>query len=486
MESSDLTNFSDIGLITELLQVTTELGYTSMTSIQSKTIPLALQGLDILGQAQTGSGKTVAFALPALQKIYLDQKPRALKVLILAPTRELCTQIAREIRKLGRHFVGLRVVELVGGQPLPPQISALEQGVDIAVATPGRMMDLIGRSVFPANDIQMVVLDEADRMLEMGFVEDIESILSTLPEERQILMFSATFPDKIVDISNRFQSHGKTPCVRMIADVVPEELKGQSRADLKEYYYVLDSSLTKTEALIRMLCQYQPQSVVVFCNFKIQVADLTRDLNAVSISAVGIHGDLEQSERDRVMAQFRNQSARVLVATDVAARGIHVDAVQWVINYELPKQSEVYVHRIGRAGRLNSEGSAQSTAWAIAMITPLEQSKINWIETETGHVIQPKDFELKATDFQPMPAFMRTLYISGGRKNKVRPGDILGALTGDAGGFKGEEIGKIEIHDYFSYVAIRHEIAKKAMTTLQNGRIKGRKFRVEPLRDVKF
>jgi ATP-independent RNA helicase DbpA len=328
--------------------------------------------------------------------------------------------------------------------------------------------------------LKVITLDEADRMLEMGFIEDIERILDQAPTDRQTLMFSATFSESIKRLATRFQKNGE-----WIAPALDDEgaiAEGVADPKITQLFYAAPGDLieSKTELLIRLLSEIQPNSCVVFCNFKVHVADVQQQLLEVGISAAALHGDLEQPERDRVMAQFRNNSIRVLVATDVAARGIHVDDVGLVINYDVPKQSEIYVHRIGRTGRLQKEGVMEGVA--VTLIMPNERPKIAWLEKECNVTIQEKSLESPGLAPVPMPAPMRTLFISGGRKDKVRPGDILGALTGEAGGFAGTDIGKIEIHDFFSYVAVKSSIAAQALKSLQAGRMKGRRFRVEYLK----
>ena len=459
--------FESLPLAPHLIQTVHELGYKKLTPIQKKSIPLLLDGKDLIGQSATGSGKTAAFTLPMLQKIVI--KPRHLQALILCPTRELCTQVAGEVRKLGRKMEGLRVLIVSGGQPIGPQSFALEQGVHVVVGTPGRVMDHMRRGSVDFHQIKTVVLDEADRMLEMGFQEDMDTILSETPPTRQTVLFSATFPKTIEALSARFQKSA----VRVTIE--PET---QSLTQIRQSVYETEPG-QKFEALLEILQAHQPASAVLFCNLKATVIEVARELIKEGISAAALHGDLDQWERDRVMARFRNQSVRYLVATDVAARGIDVSDLDAVINYDLPAQPEIYVHRIGRTGRAGKTGQSFSLA------TSRERAKIVLIERLTGVKIQvaevsktssPRESESASNETR---ASMETLRISGGRKDKVRPGDILGALTGEAGGLDAADVGKIEIHDHHAFVAVSASIAREALGRLQNGRIKGRRFRID-------
>ena len=465
------SDFSSLPLSTELLQVVRELGYDQLTPIQAKSIPLLLAGKDLVGQSKTGSGKTAAFTLPILQKINLNGK--RLQALVLCPTRELCTQVAREVRKLGRRHPGLQVLILSGGQPLFPQTTSLEKGVHIAVGTPGRILDHLNRKSLDLKDVDFLVLDEADRMLDMGFQEDMEKILAAVPKSRQTLFFSATYPSTIEAMSRSYQ---RNPVRVTIED------SAQSTPSIRQLVYET-SPENKLKAILWLLQQHQPESAIIFCNFKASTIELAEALSQAGVSTACLHGDLEQSERDRVMAKFRNLSTRVLIATDVAARGIDIENLDVVFNFELPLKAEIYVHRIGRTGRAGKRGLA------VSLVTPREKSKLQGIEKYTNATLErktlaaPEQLEVetakKALHRDPK---METLFISGGRKDKLRPGDILGALTGEAGGLQGTEIGKIEIHDRFSYVAISKSVAQVALQRLRDGKIKGRKFRIEPVR----
>ncbi len=462
------TDFASLSLSPDLLAVVSELGFDKLTPIQAESIPQLLSGKDLIGQSKTGSGKTAAFALPILQK--LDMQTRALKALVLCPTRELSAQVAREMRKLGRRHRGLQVLVLAGGEPLRPQASALERGAHLAVGTPGRILDHLRRNGLDLSQIETVVLDEADRMLDMGFQEDMEEILGALPTNRQTVFFSATFPRSIEAMSRAYQSE---PLRVSIED------EAQDQPDIRQLYVNAEPE-QKHLALRWVLAHHPHESALIFCNFKASVAELEKTLSKAGMSVSSLHGDLEQYDRDQVMAKFRNASTRILVATDVAARGIDVKDLDLVVNYDLPSQPEIYVHRIGRTGR------AGKTGLSVSIATEREKTKLRAIEEVTGIPIER--VSMSKGDAQPEVAVlsqvlareakMDTIQISGGRKDKVRPGDILGALTGDAGNLDASQIGKIEIHDHFAYVAVSRDVSEKAFTSLSEGKIKGRKFRV--------
>lgn len=459
--------FSALALSPPLLQVLEELEFKTATPIQAQSIPVLLQGKDLVGQARTGSGKTAAFALPILQKVKLTQD-RRLQALVLCPTRELCAQVAGEIRRLARRMPGVQVLALAGGQPIRPQVEALEKGVHIGVGTPGRIIDLLDREVLDTRHLATVVLDEADRMLDMGFREDMERVLGATPAKRQTVLFSATFPDDIEKLSRAFQ---KDPVRVSLA-------QEEAAPDIQQVGYACTPE-EKQALLLRLLRQHQPASAIVFCNFKAVVVELTRALVQAGVSADGLQGDLEQFDRDRVMAKFRNHSTRVLVATDVAGRGIDVEALDAVVNYELPQQPEAYVHRIGRTGRAGRRGLA------LSLVTRSDSRKVEDIEATTGVKLEKGDVDALVPENVPGVSLIsgwETLSISAGRKDKMRPGDILGALTGEAGGLKAEDVGKIEIHDHHAFVAVSKRVVKVAFQRLSEGRIKGRKHRIERVR----
>lgn len=454
-------SFSELPLSEALLAVVAELGFTKLTPVQAQAIPVLLEGKDLVGQSRTGSGKTAAFALPILQRV--DLKVREIQALVLCPTRELSAQVAREIRRLGRRHPGLSVLVLAGGEPLGRQRGALEKGVHIAVGTPGRVLDHLRRRSIKVHRVGTVVLDEADRMLDMGFSEDMEAILRALPPSRQTVFFSATYPDTIAELC---QKHQKDPAF------VRVESEPEQAPEIRQLLVTAEPE-QKLGALRWALSAHPHESALVFANLKATVADVAQTLSESGVSADSLHGDLEQWDRDRVLAKFRNGSTRVLVATDVAARGIDIESLDLVVNYDLPSQPEIYVHRIGRTGRAGRLGVA------VSIRTSRETYKIDAIEALTGQHLIPTE---RAADTTRAPlqrdAKMATLRISGGRKEKVRPGDILGALTGEAGGLDANDVGKIEIHDHFSYVAVSRHISREAQRSLSEGRIKGRRFQI--------
>ena len=346
----EITAFSELQLDSRILRAVEEMGFEEATPIQAQAIPVQMEGRDIVGQAQTGTGKTAAFGIPLLQKI--DPKNKKIQAIALCPTRELAIQVAGEIRNLAKYMHGIKVLPIYGGQDITRQIRGLKDGTQIVIGTPGRVMDHMRRKTIRCDQIHTVIMDEADEMLNMGFLEDMETILSQLPEERQTVMFSATMPPAIQEIARRFQ---KDP---VNVRVVKKEL---TVPKVTQYYYEVKPK-TKTEVMCRLLDLYAPKRSVAFCNTKKQVDELVQELQGRGYFAEGLHGDLKQVQRDRVMNSFRAGRTEILVATDVAARGIDVDDVEAVFNYDIPQDDEYYVHRIGRTGRAGREGIAFSLA----------------------------------------------------------------------------------------------------------------------------
>ncbi len=459
MSSAD---FTSLLLLPEITAVLGELQFTELTEIQAQSIPLLIEGKDLLGQSKTGSGKTIAFSLPILQKMDLGTKD--IQAMILCPTRELCAQVAREIRKLARRMPGLQVLILAGGEPSRPQTEALAKGVHLIVGTPGRVLDHLSRRRLDLRFVQTLVLDEADRMLDMGFQEDMEKIISALPENRQTVFFSATFPDSIQAMSRKFQRNPKHVVIESSLESAPDI----------EQFVIVTTAEQKASQLISLLKAESAGSAIVFCNLKLTVAELAESLSRLGMSATGLHGDLEQDERNKVLAKFRNGSLRVLVATDVAARGLDIEDLPLVINYDLPYEVDAYVHRIGRTGRAGKKGKA------VAFMVHGEELRLNQIERSVGLKFSKLNLRGGSQEVsgsaESGSAEMETLQISAGRKEKMRPGDILGALTGEAGQLKASDIGKIEIHDHYSFVAVTRHLAPLAMERLRDGRIKGRKL----------
>ena len=344
----DVTKFEELQLDDRIIRAITEMGFEEASPIQAQAIPVVLEGRDMIGQAQTGTGKTAAFGLPLLQKV--DPKVKKLQSIVLLPTRELAIQVAEELRRFAKFMHGIKVLPVYGGQDIVRQIRALKDGTQIVVGTPGRVMDHMRRKTVKMDHVHTVVLDEADEMLNMGFLEDMETILSQLPEERQTLMFSATMPQAIADIAKKFQKDPVTVRVIKKELTVPK---------VTQYYYEVKPK-NKVEVMCRLLDMYSPKLSIVFCNTKRQVDELVQALQGRGYSAEGLHGDLKQVQRDRVMESFRNGRTDILIATDVAARGIDVGNVEAVFNYDIPQDDEYYVHRIGRTGRAGREGKAFS------------------------------------------------------------------------------------------------------------------------------
>ncbi len=454
--------FSSLPLPPAQLANLESMGYLEMTAIQSATLPQALAGLDLIGQAKTGSGKTAAFALPLLAR--LNPRDFGTQALILCPTRELASQVADEIRRLARYQQNIKVVTLCGGQSIGPQIGSLEHGAHVVVGTPGRIRDHLRKETLLLDRISTLVLDEADRMLEMGFIDDIGLIIDKTPSSRQTLLFSATFPQNIQSLSGRFQNSPQ----RISVDALHDEQQ------ISQRFFVCDKS-ERLAALVKLLCAFQPSNAVVFCNTKQLVREVCEYLDRSDIHAQALHGDMEQRDRDQVLIQFKQLSCTILVATDVAARGLDIDDLPAVVNFELPRNADVYVHRIGRTGRAGKEGLA------ISLFTESERYKLQAIGQYQQRELQCEALGQVPDTQKGMPKpDVVTLCIHGGRKEKVRAGDVLGALTGEAG-IDAKAVGKITVAEYTTYVAIARHEADTALGRLLNGKIKGRKFKVRKL-----
>ncbi len=459
--------FSTLPLSPAMLANLDQLGYAQMTPIQAASLPLALAGRDVIGEAQTGSGKTAAFALALLHRLKAD-RPRV-QALVLAPTRELADQVTQEIRRLARAADNIKVLSLCGGSPMKPQMESLSFGAHIAVGTPGRLIDHLERGTLDLSALNTLVLDEADRMLDMGFLDDIKSIAKRAPAQRQTLLFSATFPDGVKDIAQKFMRDPQTVQVAGATSAAASTIRQIA-------YEVTEAQ--RLDAVPRLLRAFRPESTIAFCNTKQQCRDLEQVLAAQGFVALALHGDLEQRDRDQVLIQFANRSASVLVATDVAARGLDIANLACVINVDISADVEQHVHRIGRTGRAGAEGLALSLAsldemGRVGRIEQLQGGEFKWL---------PLDGVQDAPGGPLLPA-MDTLQILGGRKEKIRPGDILGALTGEAG-FTAAQIGKINVTDFHSYVAVQRSIAAEAVRRLSAGKLKGRKVKVRRLADL--
>ncbi len=454
------TAFSTLKLHLDLLKNLTTLGYEAMTPIQAQSLPHILAGKDVIAQGKTGSGKTAAFGLGLLHR--LEVKRFRIQCLVLCPTRELADQVAKEIRRLGRGIHNIKVLTLCGGMPFGPQVGSLEHGAHIIVGTPGRVEDHVARGTLKLDNLTMLILDEADRMLDMGFQDALDAIIDRMPEQRQTLLFSATFPAKIKAISESIMQN-------------PEMVKvegGHDKSTIVQHFFKVKDNQDRFLALRRLLMQHRPETSIVFCNTKRETQEVADDLISYGFSAIALHGDLEQRERDQAMVQFSNKSISIMVATDVAARGLDIDALDAVINYHIAHDAEVHVHRIGRTGRAGSKGIACS------LFNENETYKVAMLE---GDIDPVKDHEplpsMKLLDEKPVVPMMTTLHIDGGKKQKVRAGDILGALTGN-GGIEGKQVGKIQLFDRWAYVAVNRSVANEAIEKLSSGKMKGRSFRI--------
>ncbi|MCW8983035.1 MAG: ATP-dependent RNA helicase DbpA [Gammaproteobacteria bacterium] len=452
--------FSSLKLHADLLKNISSLGYETMTPIQQQSLPHILAGRDVIAQGKTGSGKTAAFTLGLLQK--LEVKRFRIQSLVLCPTRELADQVAKEIRRLARTIHNIKVLTLAGGTPLGPQIGSLEHGAHIIVGTPGRIEDHLNKETLRLDDLNMLVLDEADRMLEMGFQSALDAIVDKTPKRRQTLLFSATFPRQIQSIAERIM-------------VKPEMIKVESTHDsesIKQHFYKVNDNEQRMVALRLLLLQHKPESTVVFCNTKRETQEVADALHGYGFSVMALHGDLEQRDRDQTLVQFSNKSVSILVATDVASRGLDIDALDAVINFHIARDADVHTHRIGRTGRAGSKGIACS------LYSDKEQYKVEMLGHFLGQRIEGEP--LPSSNLLQNPAIkpaMSTLQIDGGKKQKVRPGDILGALTGKDG-IAGKQVGKIQIFDNWAYVAVSREAVNSALKKLGQGKLKGRSFRV--------
>ena len=455
--------FASLPIKRELLASIESLGYEHMTPIQAQALPVLLKRQDLLAQAKTGSGKTAAFAIGLLEKI--EVQTYQTQALVLCPTRELADQVSKEVRGLAKTIANIKILTLCGGQPMGGQLASLERSPHVVVGTPGRILKHVQKGSLQFNAIETLVLDEADRMLDMGFHEDIMLILDSVPRKRQTLLFSATYPDGIREISDQIQRD-------------PIEIRIEATHDnkvIKQTFYQFKKG-ERSKTLISILQHYRPESSLIFCNRKQQCQELADDLWQQGFHVLALHGDLEQFERDQVLVQFSNKSSSILVATDVAARGLDIKELAAVINYDLSTDPEVHIHRIGRTGRAGEAGLA------ISLFLESEQWRIDGIAKfqGSGVTIEPTASLKTRENFKLIPP-MATLFINGGRKEKVRAGDILGALTATQQ-LQGKDIGKIDIFDKMSYVAIARPLAKQALKILTEGKIKGRKFRVRKLR----
>ncbi|MDK2918348.1 MAG: ATP-dependent helicase DeaD [Candidatus Petromonas sp.] len=518
--------FEELELSKEIKNAVEDMGFEEATPIQTEAIPYMLEGRDVIGQAQTGTGKTAAFGIPILEM--LDSKIKKPQALILCPTRELAIQVAEEIKKLSKYKRSIKNLPVYGGQSIERQIKSLKRGVHIIIGTPGRVMDHMRRGTLKTDNITKVVLDEADVMLDMGFRDDIETILKGIPKDRQTIFFSATMPKPILDLTKKYQKNPE------FVKVVHKELTVPS---IEQIYFEVKESI-KLEVLSRLLDMYNPKLSLVFCNTKKRVDELVTQLQARGYFADALHGDMNQAKRNRVMDKFRNGIVEVLVATDVAARGIDVDDVEVVFNFDLPRDEEYYVHRIGRTGRAGKTGRAFSfvvgkeiyrlkdikrytktkiARQSIPTLSDVEGIKTSIFLDDLRTTLDEGNFEkyvkyidrlleedytsidiaaalMKITmekenkeeievdnDLQNTgaePGMVR-LFINIGKKHKIRPGDVVGAIAGETG-MSGKLIGTIDIYDKFTFVEVPKEYARDVLMIMKNNQIKGKKINIEP------
>lgn len=523
----ETVRFDQLDLYPQVLRAIAEMGFEEATPIQSQAIPVVMSGVDVIGQAQTGTGKTASFGIPVLHKV--DPNNKKTQVIILSPTRELAIQVADEIRKLAKYMHGVKILPVYGGQEISRQIKALKGGAQIIIGTPGRVMDHLRRKTIRCEAVNTIVLDEADEMLNMGFREDIETILEGVPEERQTVLFSATMPKAIMEITKKFQKK---------AEVIKVTKKELTVPNIEQFYYEVKPK-NKEEVLARLLDIYTPKLSVVFCNTKKQVDLLVTSLLGRGYFAAGLHGDMKQVQRDRVMQGFRSGKTDILVATDVAARGIDVDEVEAVFNYDLPQDDEYYVHRIGRTGRAGRVGRSFSFvsgkevyklkeiqrycktkiyAQKVPSLNDVATTKMENILDDIDQIIVNEDLTLMInaiqervndSDYTAMDmaaAFLKMctgmtseeeqeemdfgdtgaeepgmvrLFINIGKKQKAKPGDILGALAGETG-MPGKLIGTIDMFDKYTFVEVPREYAKDVLLAMKNVKIKGKTIVIEP------
>jgi ATP-independent RNA helicase DbpA len=463
-DSTSSTSFASLPLPPATLENLQRLGYVAMTPIQAASLPLALAGHDLIAQGQTGSGKTAAFALALLAN--LNPRRFAVQALVLCPTRELADQVTQELRRLARAEDNLKVLTLCGGATMRPQLLSLEHGAHIVVGTPGRILDHLERGSLRLDALNTLVLDEADRMLDMGFFDAIAAVAAQCPKERQTLLFSATYPDSIGKLAAAFM---RTPRqVRLQAAPAATLIR-------QRFYEVTEDQ--RLHAVSQLLEHYRPVSTLAFCNTRRQCRDLVHVLRAQGFVALELHGELEQRERDQVMVRFANRSCSVLVATDIAARGLDIQQLEAVINVDITPDVATHTHRIGRTGRADQAG------WALSLASLEEMARVGDIEHAGGFTSQWHPLStLTPTGTGPLRPPMATLQILCGRKEKIRAGDVLGALTKDLG-LAAAQVGKINVNEFSTYVAVERDIAPQVMRRLAGSKIKGRSVKLRLLED---
>jgi ATP-independent RNA helicase DbpA len=463
MIQSELPVFSQLPLREELLKSLNSLNYENMTPIQMQSLPIILNNEDIIAQAKTGSGKTAAFGLSLLNNLKISFF--GAQALVLCPTRELAEQVSQAIRRLACLMPNVKIINLSGGIPMKPQLDSLRHGAHIIVGTPGRVLKHLKGGSLDLSQLKTLVLDEADRMLDMGFFDDITSIISATPKQRQTLLFSATYPDEIKQLSKQFMKNPKEVHVETPHDEV----------DIEQRFYEVAKQAQKFSVLKSLLLHHQPASTLIFCNTKQQTTDVTDQLIHEGFSAIALNGDMEQVDRDLAVLRFANQSCSILVATDVAARGLDIKELPAVINFDLAFDHDVHIHRIGRTGRAGNKGIA------LSITTPADAQRLCALEeNQPSPIVWGNTDEFANSNSTRLVPEMVTLCLASGKKDKIRPGDILGALTKDAG-LAGTTIGKINVTTMSSYVAIHRNHVDKAYNYLQHGKLKGRKVHVRKI-----
>ena len=452
-----MEKFSQLNLSKEFLTNLNSLEYINMTPIQQKSLPLSLQNKDLIAQAKTGSGKTVAFCIPLLNKI--DVKNFRIQSLILAPTRELANQIAQELRKLSRHIHNLKVLTLCGGVPFKPQVVSLFHGAHIVVATPGRVLKHIKEENIKLENINTLVLDEADKMLDMGFYDDIIEIINSLPKNRQTLLFSATYEKNIEKLA-----------LNILKNPEFVKVENEEKVHIKQKFYNVDES-NKTALIPALISSNKAKTILIFCNMKITCDKLADDLYDLGLDVLTLHSDLDQKQRDETIILFSNKSYPILIATDVASRGLHIDDVDLVINYDLSLDEKIHTHRIGRTARAGKGGIA------ISLYNSNDYDRVELIKDTFSDIKEENIIDIEDDLSYKIDSNLRTIFINGGKKQKLRAGDILGALTAGIGLNK-DDIGKIDILDFASYVAINKEKLEYVLEKLSKSKIKGKYYRI--------
>jgi ATP-independent RNA helicase DbpA len=452
-----MEKFSNLNLSKEFLKNLDSLSYSKMTPIQEKSLPLSLENKDLIAQAKTGSGKTVAFSIPIVNK--LNVKDFKIQSLILAPTRELANQIAENLRKLSRHIHNVKVLTLCGGVPFKPQVVSLFHGAHIIVGTPGRVLKHIKEENIFLDGINTLVLDEADKMLDMGFYDDIMEIIETLPKERQTLLFSATYEKNIENLATN-----------ILKNPVLVKIENEEKTVINQIFYEVEEE-NKASLIPALISSNKAKSILIFCNMKITCDKLADDLYDMGLDVLTLHSDLEQKQRDETIVLFSNKSYPILIATDVASRGLHIDDVDLVINYDLSLDEKIHTHRIGRTARAGKGGLA------ISLYTTNELDKVELIKDSFDDIKEETIANIEDDLSYKIDSDLRTIFINGGKKQKLRAGDILGALTAGIG-LEKNEIGKIDILDFCSYVAINKEKIDFVLEKLSKSKIKGKYYRI--------